>query len=311
MRSAEHDECALAPASAAPFSVQSTEAVTVSSGTAVIPISAPSFNGAITLDGAVAGGAGPSVALTVSNSIPAGFPSFPTALVAKPAARVILSSSAPAPILVIQPVFSGQVTSSHGQLQFTLPPADISAADAYYIAYFDPNNPAAGWQLGWAGPAIVSGDNLTFTSGNVIFEPHTTYALVVYAAGISAPTPTPAPSALPTPTPTPAPTPTPTPAPLQLSTSSVSINGANGTSPITVMQAGYTGTITQANTCGGTAPIATFSATSAGGPSWTLTITAASTGACAITFTGAGNRQATASITTTASGFTINSAGRR
>jgi hypothetical protein len=85
----------------------------------------------------------------------------------------------------------------------------------------------------------------------------------------------------------------------------------NDTSPITVTQTGYAGTITQANTCGGTSPIATFDATSASGPSWTVTITAASGGTCAMTFTGAGNQQATASITVTTSGIIINSAQRR
>jgi hypothetical protein len=288
----------LASATDAPFSVQTSAAVTVSGGTADIPISAPSFNGDITLDGAAAG-AGTTVALTIANSIAAGFPSFPAALPARAAARTVLSSGAPAPILVIEPVFSAQVTSSHGLLRFALPAADISAADVYYIAYFDPNNAAAGWQLGWAGPAIVSGNNLTFTSGNVTFQPHTAYALVVYAAAVSAPAPTPAPS------------PTPTAAPLQLSTASVSIDAASGTSPITVTQAGSTATISQTNTCGGASPIAAFSATSAAGPTWTVTITAESGGTCAITFTGAGNQQATAAITATISGISVNSVRRR
>jgi hypothetical protein len=92
-----------------------------------------------------------------------------------------------------------------------------------------------------------------------------------------------------------------------LSTSAVTINEIGGTASLGISQANFTGTFTQVNTCGGSDPYATFSATSASGPSWSLTITGARAGECSLTVTGAGNAQASASITVTSSGINVNS----
>jgi hypothetical protein len=96
-----------------------------------------------------------------------------------------------------------------------------------------------------------------------------------------------------------------------LSPTSVVLTGVGTTQNVTVSQTGYTGTLSQTNTCGGTTPIATFSASSGSGPSWNLVVTAASGGTCSATFNGGSGQSTNATISVTTSGIIINTTKRR
>ncbi len=108
------------------------------------------------------------------------------------------------------------------------------------------------------------------------------------------PTPTPAPTATPTPAPTPTPVPTPTPmvvvSPAALTIDTPGFGNDQGT--LTATETGYTGALTETNTCG----MANVSPTSVTGPSGTFTVTAIAQGSCTVTVTDSGGRSGTASI---------------
>jgi hypothetical protein len=323
--------------------------VSATSGTLTVPISAPQYTGTLTVTGAQSPvTSGLTVDLTVASSIPAGFPGLPAATAWARSARTALAAgAAPVPLLSIEPVFSALVTGTGGMVVLHVPASVVDPADAYYIAYFDPNALAFGWQLGWAGPATVSGTTLTFNlSGPVAFDARTTYALVLFAVSDAAPKPTPAPTLSPTPHPSPSPsvvpsaspstgasaspTPSASPSPsaapsmqpssapsaspsphaLTISPSSIAIAGAGNTAQITVSEPGYTGAFDQTNSCQANG-IASFSAASGSGPSWTVTITAQTGGTCSAVFSDSNGQQQTATIDVTTSGFTIQTTGRK
>jgi hypothetical protein len=97
---------------------------------------------------------------------------------------------------------------------------------------------------------------------------------------------------------------------LMVSPSTVSISGAGNTAQITASETGYTGTLSQTNSCASNG-IASFSAASGSGPSWTVTVTAETGGTCSAVFSDSNGQQQTASITVTTSGFTIQTTGRK
>jgi hypothetical protein len=83
-----------------------------------------------------------------------------------------------------------------------VPSNDILPGVAYYLAFYDPTNPGLGLQLGFAGPAMVSGSTLTFISStsSLTLVAATTYIFVLYGISSSAPSPTPIPTATAAPT---------------------------------------------------------------------------------------------------------------
>ena len=102
-------------------------------------------------------------------------------------------------------------------LSVTIPSGVAPAGSNYWLSLNDPLRPSLGWELGFAGPASVSGSIATFAAPSYTYAANETYWFAMYAIQSSAATPSPAPSITPLPTPTPAPTgsggPTPTPTP--------------------------------------------------------------------------------------------------
>jgi hypothetical protein len=66
----------------------------------------------------------------------------------------------------------------------------------------------------------------------------------------------------------------------------------NDQGTLTATETGYTGALTETNTCG----MANVSPTSVTGPSGTFTVTAIAQGSCTVTVTDSGGRSGTASI---------------
>lgn len=95
--------------------------------------------------------------------------------------------------------FNNTVTfQTLGQFAFTLPSTLIVPGANYYIAFYDPTQPQAGWQADFAGPAAISGTTLTFTptiTAPITFQANTTYWFALYAisSAVSQPTPGPTP----------------------------------------------------------------------------------------------------------------------
>ena len=305
-----------------------------SNGTLLLPLTAPNFTGTLTLNGATSTvTSGVTVELTIQNTLPAGFPTLQSIARSRSARSTLSTVPSPAPLLYIEPIFSATVSGTGGSIALTVPATDLVAGDTYYVAFYDPNASTAGWQTDFAGPASVSGNILTFTlNGGVTFAARTTYAFTVYGISSSAEQPTPASTATPTASPSPAPTATgtapasPTPSPtttanstpspappgvLSVDPDTISIPAPGVSASLAVTESGYSGTFSQTNSCGGTSPIATFSGTSGSGPSWTLSVTGVNAGTCSATFTDASLQQATATITVTSSGFSIDSFGRK
>ncbi|GAC1503026.1 MAG: hypothetical protein NVS1B14_08170 [Vulcanimicrobiaceae bacterium] len=75
---------------------------------------------------------------------------------------------------------------------FTLPAGVNTSTQQFFIAFYDPKNPAAGWQTGFSGPASVSGQTLTFTGSSTPFAMTggSTYNFALYAIP-TGPTPPP------------------------------------------------------------------------------------------------------------------------
>src|SRR6202035_1917874 len=91
---------------------------------------------------------------------------------------------------------------------FVVPGALPTSGVTYWLAFIDPLRSAAGWQLGFEGPATVSpattnsgktGTQLAFASNTqpITFVANQTYYFAVYAVGATVATPTPVPSTVP------------------------------------------------------------------------------------------------------------------
>ncbi len=193
----------------------------------------------------------------------------------------------------------------NGQLGFVIDPPNGVDLDAgpLYVAYFDASTTS--WNYGFAGPGAQTGGKIVFSPapGQFTFQGGTTYYYALLQVTGSAPTPTPTasptptptasptptptPTASPTPTPTPTasptPTPTPTPNPLTVTSSSISLIGAGATyaQSFQVAEDGYTGAITESDTCAG---IATPAPINGNGPTLNVTVTGVAAGTCAITY---------------------------
>lgn len=183
----------------------------------------------------------------------------------------------------------------------TVPSADVVANAAYYVAFFDPSSAELGWQEDWGGPAGVSGDTLTFLLPAFSFTSEATYAFALYAISSAAASPTPAP--------THTTSSSPPPGALSANPTEVQISGlgAPDAQPVLIQEMGYTGSLTETNSCGGTTPIASFSASSGSGPSWSLVVTGDSTGTCLATIQDANGQSVTITVVVTATGFTVQS----
>jgi hypothetical protein len=290
----------------APFSVQTTTPLSVTSGTIVVPVAAGGYSGPLTLSGASASAAsGLTVTTTQTNVDPAGFPVLQSALRRSASLQTESAANPVTPLLYIDATFSANVTAGSEQLALTVPSSALIAGDTLYLAFYDPGNSAYGWQEGWTGAGVVSGTTVTFTrSAGFGFTGGVPYGFALFAIGSTAPAPTPAPTASPSAAPSVSPSASPTAAPTVAPTAAhlVYSGPLDGTTPeVTVFapsvsattvpgstatfgisEAGYGGLFTATApvaTCGS---IGTISPTQ--GTSFTFTASTAPTpGTCAIT----------------------------
>jgi hypothetical protein len=315
-----------APSSAAAPFVASTTYPVSSSGTLNVPLAAPSYSGEFTLTGVSSQvSSGLTLQVTLQNAALSGFPALQQLLRAVQGRQALAASVPIARLIYLELEFSAGIAAGGGTLSLTVPSSTLVAGDAYYLSFFDPNALSLGWQADWAGPAAVSGSTLSFTLPPSNLLGLTTYGFVIYGISSSATPPSPVPSASasasaspstsPSPSTSASPSPTPTSAPnaLQANPTTVAIPapGVADTKTVVVTESGYNGTLSQSNSCGGSTPIATFSATSAQGPSWNLIVTGVAAGTCVATISDSNAQSVTVSITVTASGFSIQSSHRK
>ena len=151
----------------------------------------------------------------------------------------------------------------------TLPTTGIT----YWLAFIDPLRAAAGWQLGFEGPAVVtaattaggkSGTQLAFASNGkpLSFVAGQVYYFAVYAVGATVATPTPVPSSVPTNPPTEG-----KPAPVLATPQNIQFTSVTASTPVpvTFVQQGFSGPFTLHGDCTG------IINTSGGSPTWTIT----------------------------------------
>jgi hypothetical protein len=171
----------------------------------------------------------------------------------------------------------------------TLPTAGVT----YWLAFHDPLRTAAGWQLGFEGPATVTattvrgggvGTQLAFASnGNPLaFTANEVYYFVVYAVSATAASPTPVPSSVPS-------NPPHDSKPAAVVAAPPNVQFASVTSspmPVTFSQQGFTGAFTLHGDCTGVV--------NTSGTSPTFTVTPIGPGRCVIV--GLGDRGASAVV---------------
>lgn len=181
----------------------------------------------------------------------AGLPALQNARRAAQGQRGSLATSI-APLLYIEIVTDPALTFA-GAPSFSLsvPASEIVANTTYYLAQYDLQRPALGWQLGFEGPATISGTTLTFAAPSPASPLTMAAEIPLYFAlyGASG-----------TPAPTPAPSVTPIAAMLPFTFSPASLTlaaGANGNVAI-VDPSGYTGSYAATSTAAG---VTTASAT--------------------------------------------------
>jgi hypothetical protein len=194
----------------------------VSSAATTAPIpSAGGYTGTLSLPSSNASGT-VAIALTTTTVAPSGVAPMAAARDSvRPAtlptgANVLMYETIASPATI--------VFSATPQLAVTLPAQISTSGVQFYIAAYDPAQRA--WQEPAAGPAIVSGQTITFASEPVPFtlQANVTYVLALYSVPSATPTPSPTPTptakptATPTVTPSPTPTATPTPTPTPTAT---------------------------------------------------------------------------------------------
>lgn len=105
------------------------------------------------------------------------------------------SQPAPTPLLYLAMTPQSEVRLSEApSFSITLPEALPTSSDAFYIGFFDPSNPLAGYQPVFEGPAAVSGqtaDFFTASSGALNFKADLTYCFSLYELPIPTPSPSP------------------------------------------------------------------------------------------------------------------------
>lgn len=263
---------------------------------------------------------GTQIATQLTNTAPAGVPTLAAVLRKNDAFGGIAQGGQPISVIsYLNVLFNEDVLLSQApSFDFTLSSGYVFPGANYYLALYNPNLPALGWQLGFEGPGTVSGSTVTFTGGSssLFFQAWTSYYLGLYALPASAATPTPAPSAtptmaptvapsalptgMPTPSPTPSPAPNPTPTPgFELVPSTVSFNGTGLTQELSPIDFSYSGAYTATSS---DSKVATVSVSASG----VITVTSVAAGTATITVSESNGKSATCSVTVTTTTIPIN-----
>jgi len=253
-------------------------------------------------------GAGGTLAMPATSSVPADAtvaavystsadPSVPSLSVRRAPASTTRATrdDSRSVIAYLRLQFSADVTVPQAPaFSFVVPGTLPTSGVTYWLAFIDPLLSAAGWQLGFEGPASVTpaqtaagnaATQLAFASNGkpLTFAANQVYYFAVYAVSTNAATPTPVPSSIPTNAP-----PVAKPAPVIASPPNVQFATVTTSSPVpvTFSQQGFTGTFTISGNCTGIVN------TSGASPTWTLT--PVGQGRCVVV--GLGDKGATAVV---------------
>ncbi len=189
--------------------------------------------------------------------------------------------------------FSADVTLPQAPaFSFVVPRTLPTAGVTYWLAFIDPLRTAAGWQLGFEGPATVTATTahgnaatqLAFASNGqpITFVANQKYYFAVIGVSTVAATPTPVPSSVPS-----NPPPDSHPASMGVTPRNLQFDSVTSTpAPITFVQQGFTGAFTLHGDCTGIV--------NTSGASPTFTVTPVGPGRCVIV--GLGDRGATAVV---------------
>ena len=189
--------------------------------------------------------------------------------------------------------FSADVTLPQAPaFSFVVPRTLPTAGVTYWLAFLDPLRSAAGWQVGFEGPATVTattangkaGTQLAFASNGqpIAFTANQTYYFAVFGVSATAASPTPVPSSVPT-------NPPHDTKPASVGVTPRNLQFASVTSspaPVTFVQQGFTGAFTLHGDCTGIV--------NTSGTSPTFTVTPIGPGRCVIV--GLGDRGASAVV---------------
>ena len=161
------------------------------------------YSGSINLGAPTSLPPGTTISNTLTNVAPSAedAPARSDTLRQKFAGRSISSANGAIVTLVyIDLLYSNAVIyASEPSFGLTVPANEVRAAADYYVAAYDPSRPSLGWQLGFEGPAKISGTDLSFhgLATPYTFAPNANYYFAVYAISSSAAAPTPAPAVKP------------------------------------------------------------------------------------------------------------------
>jgi hypothetical protein len=212
-----------------------------------------------------------TIAATYSATADASTPALSRAR--RTAALHVREGSGIKPIAYLKLTFSADVTLPQAPaFSFAVPGTFSTAGVTYWLALFDPLRAAAGWQMGFEGPATVTPPSSTagkpvttfaFASNGqpITFSANQTYYLVVIAVQAAAAAPTPVPSSVPSNPPT-----SGHPAPVVATPPNVQFPDVTSSPvPVTFSQQGFSGAFTLSGDCTG------IINTSGSSPTWTLT----------------------------------------
>jgi hypothetical protein len=286
-----------APAGA-PQSFSASDAIaipTAAPGAATVTVPLPSDPGGASANASLpSNGSIPpdaTVAATLSSSGDASLPALSTGRSVN--GRAVRVDSTKDVVAYLRMQFSADVSLPQAPaFSFTVPRVLPTAGVTYWLAFLDPLRTAAGWQLGFEGPATVTaattrngaGTQLAFASNGkpISFTANEAYYFVVYAVSATTATPTPVPSSVPSNPPHDT-----KPAPVVAAPPNVQFASVTSSPvPVTFSQQGFTGAFTLHGDCTGIV--------NTSGASPTFTVTPVGPGRCVIV--GLGDRGATAVV---------------
>ncbi|MBV9097087.1 MAG: hypothetical protein JO079_03425 [Frankiaceae bacterium] len=287
------------PPAGSPQSFSASDAVAIPSaapGAATVPVALPSdpsgasANAALPSNGSIPPDA--TIAATYTSTADPSLPALARSRSVQ--GRTVRDDTKKDIVAYLKLQFSADVTLPQAPaFSFVVPRTLPTAGVTYWLAFLDPLRTAAGWQLGFEGPATVTATTtasgkaatqLAFASNGqpITFTANQTYYFAVVGVSTVAATPTPVPSSVPS-------NPPPDPHPASMGVTPRNLQFADVTStpaPITFVQQGFTGAFTLHGDCTGIV--------NTSGASPTFTVTPIGPGRCVII--GLGDRGATAVV---------------
>jgi len=265
-------------------------------GAATVPVALPSDpSGASATAALPANGssipADATIAATYSTTAD---PSLPTLARGRSAqSRAVREDTHKDVVAYLKMQFSADVTLPQAPaFSFVVPRTLPATGVTYWLAFLDPLRTAAGWQLGFEGPAVVTATTahgnaatqLAFASNGqpITFVANQKYYFAVIGVSTVAATPTPVPSSVPS-----NPPPDSHPGSMGVTPRNLQFDAVTSSpAPITFVQQGFTGAFTLHGDCTGIV--------NTSGASPTFTVTPVGPGRCVIV--GLGDRGATAVV---------------